>query len=453
MFAEFDSSPSVPLLAPFSLTRFLVDKNARFLVGKGYNITGFKGCVQNILFSNFPQLSFLPKEVFSGGLKPVLHFIPVQRENIKSDGCTSREVCGALNPCKNGATCVDRFNLRECRCLPGFSGEFCEINVDDCGPEADDKCNYSGTCVDGVNEWSCSCMKGFVGDQCENVLDQCRDNPCQNGGTCETQVDATYLCNCGDEFMGNRCQQKKSVECAARPCENGGTCRETDDGIECICPPFYKGPLCEDFTNPCSLMPCKNGGTCSVQPNGKFKCDCPPLYEGETCSLFANNCGTGLDFNNPLCVHGACRNIWNGYLCQCDHGWTGNKCEIDIDECLDFPCANNGTCVNTAGSFRCDCGEFYLGDYCEVIGVCATKPCMHGTCVQHSATDFTCNCEKGYQGKNCEEQIDYCKDEPCMNGATCQKLIGGKISSLLIRNSISFSIEMNILEIHFEKIE
>uniref|UniRef100_A0AC34R210 Uncharacterized protein n=1 Tax=Panagrolaimus sp. JU765 TaxID=591449 RepID=A0AC34R210_9BILA len=231
LFAEFDSSPLLPLLAPFSLTKFVVDKNARLLFGKGPNMTSFKGCLQNVLIDDLPQLSFLPKEVFGGGFKTTRHFVPISFENIRNDGCKSREFA-----------------------------DFCRL-------------------------------------------------------------------------------------------------------------------------------------------------------KGEK--------------NAPSCVHGGCRNIWNGFLCQCDEGWTGAHCEIDVNECLEFPCANNGTCINTAGGFKCECAEFHLGNTCEVVGVCATHPCVHGTCFQHSATEFKCECEKGFQGKNCEEQIDYCKDEPCKNGATCQKLIGG----------------------------
>uniref|UniRef100_A0A914Y321 Uncharacterized protein n=1 Tax=Panagrolaimus superbus TaxID=310955 RepID=A0A914Y321_9BILA len=89
--AEFDTFPSTPLLAPFSLTRFGIDKNARLVLGKGFNSTGFKGCLQKITFNDFPEISFLPKDTFSGNLNTVLHFVPIQRENIQSDGCHSTE--------------------------------------------------------------------------------------------------------------------------------------------------------------------------------------------------------------------------------------------------------------------------------------------------------------------------------------------------------------------------
>lgn len=33
------------------------------------------------------------------------------------------------NPCRNGATCLDRLNHFQCECAPGFSGKLCENNV------------------------------------------------------------------------------------------------------------------------------------------------------------------------------------------------------------------------------------------------------------------------------------------------------------------------------------
>uniref|UniRef100_A0A914XYG1 Uncharacterized protein n=1 Tax=Panagrolaimus superbus TaxID=310955 RepID=A0A914XYG1_9BILA len=378
LLAEFDTFPSTPLLAPFSLTRFGIDKNARLVLGKGFNSTGFKGCLQKITFNDFPEISFLPKDTFSGNLNTVLHFVPIQRENIQSDGCHSTEVCGALNPCKNGASCIDHFYLKECRCSAGFEGEFCERNKDECAGH--ESCGKNGKCVDGIGDFICQCMPGFVGEKCETALDLCRQNPCQNGGKCESLSNGTYACNCDEQYFGRRCQQKRSVTCTARPCENGGICKDSEDGtVECECP------------------------------------------EGDNCAQFADICHLS---GQSFCKHGACKNIFGGALCTCDEGWTGSRCDIDEDECAEFPCNNNGTCINTAGGFRCECAPFYLGSRCEIQGICATEPCLHGTCVQHSAKEHTCNCDKGFEGSRCDEQIDYCKDEPCQNGATCQKLIG-----------------------------
>ena len=53
---------------------------------------------------------------------------------------------------------------------------------------------------------------------------------------------------------------------------------------------------------------------------------------------------------------------------------------------------------------------FYTGDTCEIdIDECASNPCQHDAeCIQGIAT-FTCNCKPGYTGTNCETNIDECE--------------------------------------------
>ena len=37
---------------------------------------------------------------------------------------------------------------------------------------------------DGVNSYTCNCAPGWVGQRCEIDFDDCSSSPCQNGGTC-----------------------------------------------------------------------------------------------------------------------------------------------------------------------------------------------------------------------------------------------------------------------------
>ena len=37
---------------------------------------------------------------------------------------------------------------------------------------------------------------------------------------------------------------------------------------------------------------------------------------------------------------GTCVDQINGYKCQCQPGYTGIDCDVDIDECQSFPCIN-----------------------------------------------------------------------------------------------------------------
>ena len=47
--------------------------------------------------------------------------------------------------CKNGGMCLAQAHMDICYCPAGFSGRFCEIDVDDC---ASRPCYNGGTCQD-----------------------------------------------------------------------------------------------------------------------------------------------------------------------------------------------------------------------------------------------------------------------------------------------------------------
>lgn len=47
----------------------------------------------------------------------------------------------------------------------------------------------------------CRCPPGFTGDFCETELDLCYSNPCRNGGACARR-EGGYTCVCGPRFTG-----------------------------------------------------------------------------------------------------------------------------------------------------------------------------------------------------------------------------------------------------------
>lgn len=51
-----------------------------------------------------------------------------------------------------------------CICESGFTGTFCEENIDDC---LENTCTNNSTCIDGINEFSCACSSETFGDFCE----------------------------------------------------------------------------------------------------------------------------------------------------------------------------------------------------------------------------------------------------------------------------------------------
>ena len=48
-------------------------------------------------------------------------------------------------------------------------------------------------------------------------------------------------------------------------------------------------------------------------------------------------------------------NTPGSFRCDCPRGITGERCEININECESSPCENEGTCLDDIGEFRCVC--------------------------------------------------------------------------------------------------
>jgi formylglycine-generating enzyme required for sulfatase activity len=126
-------------------------------------------------------------------------------------------------------------------------------------------------------------------------------------------VNGTLVLKTADAFVLERQPDScEGIECGAH-----GSC---EDGV-CVCTDGYVGEFCDEV-GPCVGIDCGENGTCVVVG------------------------GVG--------------------ICECDTGYEGVSCEVDIDECDTGPCLNGGSCAEGApGTYECTCIDGYTGDTCE----------------------------------------------------------------------------------------
>ncbi|XP_032219423.2 protocadherin Fat 4 [Nematostella vectensis] len=99
--------------------------------------------------------------------------------------------------------------------------------------------------------------------------------------------------------------------------------------------------------------------------------DSKPLhFIGETYNVDVLKCNSSgqcpLAPDCARCDHGGtCVDKVNGFSCRCPAGYTGRRCEVDIDDCASQPCQNGGTCKDGVTSFTCACAVGISGALCD----------------------------------------------------------------------------------------
>ncbi|XP_033947396.1 LOW QUALITY PROTEIN: protein crumbs homolog 1-like [Pseudochaenichthys georgianus] len=225
----------------------------------------------------------------------------------------------ASDPCQHGATCVEGVNQYMCQCWPGYQGDSCQVDTDECEHRP---CENGGTCFQrsdipnygSLPEFSnanfsyeeaagfiCRCLPGFTGDNCSVDVDECEPAPCLNEGTCQDLVNS-YQCVCPDGFTGVHCEVDIN-ECDSNPCQNGAACEDFANSYRCVCPvpepghAPWGGRHCDVRLEGCKQHQCQHNAGCipvlTDDEEHDYSCLCPPGWTGGRC-----NTSTTFSFNS-----------------------------------------------------------------------------------------------------------------------------------------------------------
>ncbi|XP_075415171.1 protein crumbs homolog 2 [Tenrec ecaudatus] len=208
----------------------------------------------------------------------------------------------ASAPCAHNASCLEGLGSFRCLCWPGYSGERCEVDEDEC---ASNPCQHGGQCLQrsepalygGTQSafpgafsfrhaagFLCRCPPGFEGEDCGVDVDECASQPCVSGGRCQDLPNG-FKCHCPDGYTGLTCQEDVD-ECLSKPCLHGGTCDDTVAGYICWCPESWGGHDCSVKLTGCQSHTCPPAAMCiPIFESGAhgYACHCPPGTHGPFC--------------------------------------------------------------------------------------------------------------------------------------------------------------------------
>ncbi|XP_043211446.1 uncharacterized protein LOC122375928 isoform X2 [Amphibalanus amphitrite] len=389
--------------------------------------------------------------------------------DVPRDPCGESDTCGAGWKCRRDPSAALGYTCG-CDHRPGWRATSATdprcVLVEPCRAKA--PCGNGGTCVptmeDGEPGFRCQCPLAWGGPVCAEPRNPCAagDARCGAGWSCRRDETSKVGYSCGCETRrGWRPRSLDDPSCVRsdfcrvrRPCRNGGRCGPgtTTEPFTCRCLGGWQGPLCQQPRDPCRLgSPCGAQDTCRRNATARtgYSCHCElrPGYRPHSGSdprcVLDDAC-----LAQAPCLHGgSCtpgRAGKQSFTCTCTAAWSGDRCELPRDPCVQEPetvtrvCGAKSGCSRDTSSevgFACDCDarpgwrrRSSADPGCVIQDAClALKPCRHGgTCrnVADQADGFyRCFCPPAWTGRNCSEPLDPCLDPKnvCNDGFRCRR--------------------------------
>ncbi|XP_062857994.1 protein kinase C-binding protein NELL2a [Trichomycterus rosablanca] len=300
-------------------------------------------------------------------------------------------------------------------------------------------CMEHSDCLNLEAGASCVCKEGFRPLRPDNAycedIDECAEGKhyCRENTMC-VNTPGSFMCICHTGYIridDYSCTEHDECVSGQHSCDVNALCFNTVGGHSCSCKPGYtgNGTVCKAL---CDGL-CLNGGTC-ISPN---TCACTQGFTGQRCETDIDECSEGFVECDSQAT---CVNLPGWYHCECRNGYhdngmfaaNGESCE-DLDECKSgrSTCSNDTVCFNLDGGYDCRCPH---GHNC-------TGDCIHDSKVKHNGQIWVlendrcsvCSCQMGQV--MCRRMVCDC-DNPTVDVFCCPECDPRLSSQCLHQNGL-----------------
>ncbi|CAF1051393.1 unnamed protein product, partial [Brachionus calyciflorus] len=114
------------------------------------------------------------------------------------------DMTNCLSNCSNQGKCNITNGFAFCNCRKYFIGDKCEKDLRKC---SSNPCFNGGSCVEmfELNKYECLCDEMFYGKNCEFKIDVCENETCSKHGYCK-DFQSKPKCICDYLFSGDKCE-------------------------------------------------------------------------------------------------------------------------------------------------------------------------------------------------------------------------------------------------------